>query len=435
MKAQIGRCYDSLGKRTEAIKSFKDALKNKPDRLDVMWELALLYKQQGDINAAKENAESVLKYDMEKYNALNNIGGLTDKELKENCHLLLGDMAFAANKLDEAKKHYEAIDCWIKLAELAFSKEKYEDVIEYAKSAILKDTSADKKECSAAYYYWAISLVQPYINKDILTTEEQKEIEKVVFLLKQAIPSDKAEVFHNLGCLYGNKKYGIRDAPKALKYYEIAAQKKFPGSLRNLAIKYENGEDVERDEGKAFAYCSEAAELGVPEAQADLARYYLNGIGCAVDHESAKSWAAKAAETLPLAKYYLAVALEFEFSITQNEELIPQIIQLASDAAEADVVGANFSLGRDHEFGNLVKQDFALAEYYYRNAIRLGSKEARDNLLLMYFVQLEKMPPKDQGYNTTVCSCQELLLVEMVYRGILLLTSLIPLEKSNLNAS
>ncbi len=112
-------------------------------------------------------------------------------------------------------------------------------------------------------------------------------------LLMRAALANEPEALVRLGHICEFEKQQL---PKALKWYQAAAELNHPAAIFALARWYNQGIEVEQDEVKAFKLLNQAAEMGEREAQYGLGESYVRGASVEQNYEQAAMWMQRAAE-------------------------------------------------------------------------------------------------------------------------------------------
>ena len=110
-----------------------------------------------------------------------------------------------------------------------------------------------------------------------LSLYEQGNYQQATIYFAQADVMNVPEAAFALGAMNFAGKGMPVDIPKALAYYEKAAEAGYAPAQMTLALLYIHGENVVQDSDKGLKFAEEAADNGDPEAQIMLARWYENG--------------------------------------------------------------------------------------------------------------------------------------------------------------
>ncbi len=180
------------------------------------------------------------------------------------------------------------------------------------------------------------SALKRRIKPDPRLTDVAKKIENKAF---DGIP----EAQHDMGAIYVGGHANIeRNLPRAVKWFQEAADNGVANAKYNLGVLYHQGLGVETNLDKALELYTDAASQGHPEAQYNLGIANIEGIGVPYNPQKAT--------------YYFR------------------------EAANQNISEAAYNLGLIYENGLLgdVKPDLALA--WYQNAAQNGSSEASSAL-------------------------------------------------------
>ncbi len=119
----------------------------------------------------------------------------------------------------------------------------------------------------------------------------QKDDKKALKMFIEAAQAQNKLAMYNAARIYHQQK-----DPRAIQWYQKAAQKGLTSALNQLAQMHFLGNIAQKDLKKAFYYYSLAAEQKDINAMYNLGVLYLNGIGTKVDHQKAMKWLLMAAE-------------------------------------------------------------------------------------------------------------------------------------------
>ncbi len=119
----------------------------------------------------------------------------------------------------------------------------------------------------------AFEIYNKYQDKSYLSKSEEDEF---LNALLQIIETTKDPYFMTY---YGGYFYEQKDFETAKKYYEMAADKKYPPAYMCLGYIYYYGRVGEPDYKKAFKYYKLASDCEMDEATYKLADIYKNGFG------------------------------------------------------------------------------------------------------------------------------------------------------------
>ena len=172
------------------------------------------------------------------------------------------------------------------------------------------------------------------------------------------------------------------DYDKAIKHYQLAADKGHIVSIYNIGYLLHESTSVKRN-AEAASYFEKAAKLGNIYAQSTLASLYSIGQGIKKDKEKSFYWEKQAAEKGHLDSvkeiaysYYkgYGVAKNFKHAITWYQKAI--------DMGDSESI---FDLASMYEKGEGVDKDFDKALVLYKRAAKLGYDVAQNELADIYF--------------------------------------------------
>jgi TPR repeat protein len=203
----------------------------------------------------------------------------------------------------------------------------------------------------------------------------QKDIADTV---KSHAKMGEALAQHNLGTMY---YYGLgvdRNAFKARKLIEIAANKGFAHSqntLGNMFFKDKLYTD-------ALEWYKKAGEQRNASAQYNLGRMYYCGQGTEQYYEMALEWYQKAAlQGNVNAQYNLGWMYDNGEGIEKD---CKKAIEWYKKAAKQGHVDAQYNLGCSYDNGEGVEKNYKKAILWYQTAAQQGSADAQYNLAWMY---------------------------------------------------
>ena len=147
--------------------------------------------------------------------------------------------------------------------------------------------------------------------------------------------------------------------------------------IKELKCEAKAAYDAE-DFGKSFGAYQEAANLGDAEAQYMLAMQYEGGDGTIQDGAACHKWLLKAAQNGHVeAQFLVAEQYYYGEQIKKDKKTAAVWYQKAANAKHPD---AMFKLGYCYEMGEGVPQNESLAQEYFVQAEKLGSKMYADYL-------------------------------------------------------
>jgi TPR repeat protein len=166
------------------------------------------------------------------------------------------------------------------------------------------------------------------------------------------------------------------DADKARTLYEMAAQKKQPYAMFNLAILYANGlGGVTHDQYKAHELYLEAAIREVPEAMYETALMLERGLGCIQNYSEAAFWYEEGAKRGNLACFNnLGVLYKEGHGVVTDYD---RAFICFKRAAEGELAEGQYNLGILYDQGLGVDADHDKALEYCRKAAYNGHEKAK----------------------------------------------------------
>jgi TPR repeat protein len=96
----------------------------------------------------------------------------------------------------------------------------------------------------------------------------------------------EGEAFHSIG----NKYYDRKDYSKAMAWYRLPADKKYPASNINIGNMYHSGEGVPTDDLVALEWYIKAAKHKNKAAFTIIGHFFENGYGTGVNKLKALEW-------------------------------------------------------------------------------------------------------------------------------------------------
>ncbi|MDF1678028.1 MAG: tetratricopeptide repeat protein [Legionellaceae bacterium] len=173
------------------------------------------------------------------------------------------------------------------------------------------------------------------------------------------------------------------DYPKALKAYDIAAQKENATGQFDVALMYEYGKGRPVDTDKAEEIYLKAAERGHVRAMVQLAGIYLHDTGKFRNEKIALEWYEKAAARGNRdALYYLGQMAEKGQGMSKDTQKALQHYQASADKGNAKAMLALASL---YARGDGVEKDPAKAAALYQKLSERGNGYAQYQLAMLYY--------------------------------------------------
>jgi hypothetical protein len=198
------------------------------------------------------------------------------------------------------------------------------------------------------------------------STCEEKDLKSAFMWFTVAAEQGHAEAMFYLGKMYEAGEGIQEDYKLALDWYTKSVQAGSADGEINLGNLYYAGRGVTQDFGKAFEWWSKAADQNIAQAQLNLGVMYEHGEGVTKDYKKAQEWYTKAAQQGNPQEWYTKAAQQGD----SQEWYTKGAQQAISDAALA--------LGKMYEYGRGVRQDYAKAEDWYKQASKYGSTEGAE---------------------------------------------------------
>jgi hypothetical protein len=180
-----------------------------------------------------------------------------------------------------------------------------------------------------------------------LTKAQQREMNKVIGLLRKAADQGDALAQNILGLLYALGQGAKQDFGEAVRWYRKAAAQGHADAQCHLAAAYAKGQGVKQDLGEAVRLFRKAADQGDGNAQFNLGVMYAQGQGAQQDFAEAARWRRM--------------------------------------AAEKGLINAQLSLGNMYYSGQGVEEDHTEALRWVRLAEAQGSSQAKDIIQLLEY--------------------------------------------------
>jgi TPR repeat protein len=194
----------------------------------------------------------------------------------------------------------------------------------------------------------------------------------------RAVDLGNIDALASLGRCYDTGCGVKQDSTMAVKYYRQAADQGDPEGQFLLGESYALGLGVEQDYAKAAMYYKQAASVPrkyMAEAQVNLGICYENGQGVEQDFAQAVKYFRLAADKdCPKAYLYLSGCYEDGQGVKQNikrsEEYYQYFLKSEFESLDFDNAFELYDAGVRYEKGRGVEQDFAMADWFYRNAYK-----------------------------------------------------------------
>jgi TPR repeat protein len=195
-------------------------------------------------------------------------------------------------------------------------------------------------------------------------------------------PYSLGEALNNIGVAYAEGKGVPRDYGEALKWYRLAANRKFSRAQANLGLMYENGRGVPQDLAEALRWYRIAVRNDDAVAQNNLGAMYSEGKGVPADEREAARWFRLAArQGLAGAESNLGALYGLGRGVPRDPV---EAVKWFRRAAEQGDATAQVNLGMMYRKGEGVPKDPTTAVHWYRKAAEQGNAQGQTNLGVMY---------------------------------------------------
>ena len=232
-------------------------------------------------------------------------------------------------------------------------------------------------------------------------TGVKQQIPQAIFWYIKAAEQKHARAHYNLGNLFFNGRGVSVDHQEAARRFELAAELGYQPAQFNLAYAYEKGLVGAKNPKAAFKWYLRAAEAGLVKAQIRVAKAYQAGDLTKQDNSKAIEWferSLKKKET-PEVRYHIGM-IYLEEEATQEVGL--RYLRLAAESGERL---AQYQLGFAYGKGDVVKQDYEQATFWYKRAAKQQVADAQYLLCLSY--SLGRGVPVDVVLAHVWCSAAE----------------------------
>eukprot|EP01135_Chromosphaera_perkinsii_P002976 Nk52_evm87s230 gene=Nk52_evmTU87s230 len=202
---------------------------------------------------------------------------------------------------------------------------------------------------------------------------EKNVLEGTLWLEKGAALENPPSLFA-LGFLYWEGAEVPKDVPKAVEYFNRAAEKNHREALNCLGLyHYQSGEFE-----KAFKYFKQSTDLNHLPAHCNVGLCYLHGTGVAKDWESASVWFRAAAVLKdPLGMFYVGLCYETGIGVHEDSGLAALWY---GKAAQAGVPEAQYYMANMFFSGRSVPKNINASLCLYKLASSAGVKRAEKAL-------------------------------------------------------
>lgn len=163
--------------------------------------------------------------------------------------------------------------------------------------------------------------------------KEESEFDQLIKLAEKG----DAQSLYKLGDIYYRGDVVEQNYPKAIEYFEQAAQLKDDDAIFRLGRIYYFGRIVNRDYSKAMKYFQECAKNGNSEAQEFIAQMYFDGTGVEQNYYKAFDYFFKAAaKDNSTAQFSVGYMLAKGLGTEKNIPLAIKYLEISADKGNTD---------------------------------------------------------------------------------------------------
>jgi len=204
-------------------------------------------------------------------------------------------------------------------------------------------------------------------------------------LAKKLSVAELAKTEAALGWMYQNGlKVARQNSQEAARWYLRAALKGQPVAQNNLAEMLSRGEGVSFNPVEAARWYTEAAKQGHYPAQESLGMLYFKGIGVPQDFTWAYAWLYAADQGYTQAMGQADTADKNSTDATKASPAARDLFLIDQQMSEQERAIAANRIGVFYQQGIGIKQDYAAAMKWYKQAASVGYPSAEHNIGLMY---------------------------------------------------
>ena len=208
-----------------------------------------------------------------------------------------------------------------------------------------------------------------------------------------------------LAIIFENGLQTARDPARATRWYRVAADKGIAEAQHDLGIKYFTGATVKKDLKQTYSLWKQAAETGLGSAQSKLAYLYLQGMGTRKNPAEAIRWYRQAAnQGNTEAMYNLAIIYKQGNYVEPN---IHQYNYWLQQAAEADYAPAQYDLGLMLLYGKDMERSVTNGKMWLIKAANNGHAESQYYLGTLYMNGHIIRPDKDKALELLRAAAQQ----------------------------
>ncbi|MFO0878199.1 MAG: serine/threonine-protein kinase [Gemmataceae bacterium] len=187
---------------------------------------------------------------------------------------------------------------------------------------------------------------------------------------------------YNMGVMYRDGDKIPRNYPRAIEWFQRAADQNYVEAMNNLGLMYCNGQGVPVNYARARQLFRQAADSGHILAMRNLGLMYRDGEGGPIDYRQAIEWFRKAADGGESGSMF---NLGLMYNTGQGVPVDHgQAFQWYRKAADLGYPDAAYNVAWDYDNGKGVTLDYREALRWYKKAADLGFSLAMLNLGVMY---------------------------------------------------
>lgn len=204
--------------------------------------------------------------------------------------------------------------------------------------------------------------------------KQESSVEVAIFCFYLSAKRGYSDALNQLGYLYEDEKYGVKDLKKAFAFYKLAAERGSVRGIKNYIL------GLEKDKpGEAFRFLYSHMDYEEPSLLFSLGWYYAKGIG--VEKNEAKAFSTyKNAAEMGYAKAMSEIGWWYESGRYVDQDIKKAIYWYEKAIALNDPVVLN-NLGRKHAFGLIENADVLYGIELLERAAREGNSRAANNLI------------------------------------------------------
>jgi hypothetical protein len=189
---------------------------------------------------------------------------------------------------------------------------------------------------------------------DVLTKSQQRKMDTVLLLLREAADQGHALSQFRIGVMYDKGQGVAKNAVESARWFHMAANQGFRDAQFILGCIYQWGDGVEKNYAQSNFWLHKAAEQNDPGAQYGLYLIYKEGIGVKPNQVEAVAWCRKAAhQGYETAQYCLGLMYLVGQSVEQSDDLS---LEWFTKAAAKGNVAAQDAISRAAAKGNAAAQ-------------------------------------------------------------------------------